>query len=182
MGAVNLGTARIVIIVALIVAGVIVLFNGFEDTGTAAVGSSSSPSPTGGVSPTSTDSPSPTDTPTQEPTSTPEPQQEGVLVAVFNGTDVAGLAGEVQDRLLADNYQAPGDPADAPAKGVEQTIVYYRGGADEAQNTSDATYLAKKYFDNAKVDKLGSDFQDLVPPTVTLVVVVGQDYADSLAA
>jgi hypothetical protein len=120
---------------------------------------------------------------TTEPTETPTPQQEGVIVAVFNGTTTALLAAEVLDTLTNDGYLPGQDPGDAPAKGVEQTIVYYRaGGQDEAQNKADATFLAETYFTDAKVEKLGATFDDLVKPTTSLVVVIGQDYADSVAA
>jgi hypothetical protein len=62
------------------------------------------------------------------------------------------------------------------------TTVYYRKGNDQAQNKSDATYLAETYFPGSKVDVLGPGFVTSVSGAVTVVVVVGQDYADAVAA
>lgn len=182
MGAVNLGAARIVIIVALIAVGVVVLVNGFDEPGTAAAGTSPSPSVSTTVGPSGTQSPTATGSATTEPTETPSPQQEGVIVAVFNGTTTPLLAAQVMDTLTSDFYQQGDPPANAPAQGVGQTTVYYRTGEGEVQNKADATFLAETYFTDAKVGKLGPDFLDLVSTTTTLVVVVGQDYADSVAA
>jgi hypothetical protein len=180
---VNLGTARIVIIVALVAAGVVVLVNGFDEPETAAASPSTSPTATVTIGPSDTTSPSVSESPTTEPSETPSPQQEGVIVAVFNGTTTPLLAAEVMDTLMNDQYLEGQAPDNAPAPGVEQTIVYYRaGGQDEAQNKADATFLAETYFTDAKVEKLGPTFDDLVKPTTSLVVVIGQDYADSVAA
>jgi hypothetical protein len=175
---VNLGTSRIVIIVALIAAGVVVLVSGFDGSTEASGASPTSPPPT------ETSSPSPTETtsPSGEPTSTPSPQTSDVLIAVMNGTDVAELAQTAQDELTADGYVAPDDPTNAPTQGVETTTVYYRKGANQAQNKSDATYLAETYFPGSKVDKLASAFAQEVTGSVTVVVVLGQDYADRVAA
>jgi hypothetical protein len=172
---VNLGTARIVVIVALVVAGAVVLANGFPDTseGTATIGS---PSPSVGTSPSSSSSPS------TQPTQTPSPQApKDITFTALNGTEVPGAAAAAQELLTQDNYvAAEGSPADAPSKGVETTTIYYRGGEAAAQNKSDATAIADQYFQGADVKKLDTSLQDVVPSTANIVVVVGQDYADSL--
>ena len=152
MGRVNLGTARIVIILALVAGGIAVLANGFA-SGTVVTpptggGASESPSPSAS---------SPTDSPTPPPKETPSPQIEGVLIAVFNGTNETGLAAEVQQILEADGYVAAQDPADADPKPVPKTIVYFRGGADAAQNRSNARYIADTYFEGAKVSLLDQE-------------------------
>jgi hypothetical protein len=172
MGRVNLGTARIVIIAALFVGGIAVLSNGFGDSTTVedpgGVGaSSSSPS----VS-------SPTTDPSVPPKETPSPQTQGVLIAVLNGTFETGLAGEVQQTLEADGYVAAQDPTDAPSKPVATTVVYFRGGADAAQNRSDAHYLADTYLDGARVALLGSD-QGSIAKSAQLVIIIGVDFADA---
>jgi hypothetical protein len=183
MGAVNLGTARIIIIVALIAAGVVVLVDGFDEPGTAVAGPSGSPTATVTTEPTGSGSPTATGSASTEPTQTPSPQQpRDVTVAVFNGTTTDLLAAQVLDTLTADGYQNVDPPDNAPAQGVGQTTVYFRTGQDDAQNKADATFLADTYFTDAKVAKLGSDFLDLVSTETTLVVVIGQDYADSVAA
>lgn len=173
MGRVNLGTARIAIIAALFVGGIAVLANGFGTSTTVdnpggGVGASSS-SPSGA---------SPTTSPSKPPKETPSPQTQGVLIAVLNGTFETGLAGEVQQLLEADGYVAAQDPDDAQSKPVAKTVVYFRGGADAAQNRSDAHYLAETYLDGARVALLGSD-QGSIAKSAQLVIIVGVDYADA---
>jgi hypothetical protein len=178
MPRVNIGTARIVIIVALVVAGVAVLWNGFGDAGTAALpDGGGSIAPTGPTGPTGPTSPSTTGSPS--PRVTPSPRVDGVLVQVFNGTNETGLAAEVQQTLESDGYTAPADPGNVPSPPVAETIVYFRGGADRAQNRSDATYLAETYFPGAKVKVLSEDVGD-VAESVNVVVILGVDYLESL--
>jgi LytR cell envelope-related transcriptional attenuator len=171
---VNLGTARIVVIVALVVAGAVVLANGFSDTGEAAA-------PTGSVSPSGSVSPA-SPSPTQPAVETPSPQPpEEVTFMALNGTEVSGAASAAQDKLTRKGYVAvEGSPDDAPSKGVETTTIYYRGGQDAAQNKSDATEIADKYFQGADITKLDTSLEGIVPAEAMIVVVVGQDYADSL--
>jgi LytR cell envelope-related transcriptional attenuator len=172
---VNLGTARIVVIVALVVAGAVVLANGFSDTGEAAA-------PTGSVSPSGSVSPGSSPSPTQPAVETPSPQSPGdVTFMALNGTEVSGAASAAQDKLTRKGYVAvEGSPDDAPSKGVETTTIYYRGGQDAAQNKSDATEIAEKYFQGADIKKLDTSLEGIVPAEAMIVVVVGQDYADSL--
>ena len=71
----------------------------------------------------------------------------------------------------------------APQGGVQVTDVYYRGGENTAQNQSDATYVAETFFEGAEVARLDPTFDEsVVPSTATIAIVVGQDYADSVAA
>jgi len=168
---VNTGTARIVIIVALVIVGGLLLANAFDDSGVAAAGGPTdvvtSPSPSSSSSPTVTQS-------TQTPPPTPDPQApKDISVAVFNGTSSIGLAGTVMDQLHADGYVVGQDPTDAPQKPVDKTAVYFVGGPDAAQNESNATALADKYFKTAKVRELSADLGDLVDKGVQVVVVVG---------
>jgi hypothetical protein len=178
MPGVNIGTARIVIIVALVVAGVAILWNGFGDTGTSALPDGGGAiGPTGPTGPTGSASPSPSNTPS--PQVTPSPQIQGVTVQVFNGTNETGLAAEIQQSLEDDGYSAPADPGNVPSPPVAQTVVYFRGGPDRAQNKSDATHLAETYFPGAKVKVLSEDVGD-VDPSVNVVVILGVDYLESL--
>jgi hypothetical protein len=171
----NLSTGRIVVIVALIVLGLAVLANGFESGSTAATPSSSpsvseTASPTGGGTETETPPPSPT----------PEPQTKGVLIMAMNGTDVTGAGAAAQTLLEDAGYKAPELAADAPVQGVKKTTVYYRDDDNAAQNQSDATYIADTYFGGAPVKPLDEGIDAQVPATVTVVVVVGEDYATKL--
>jgi hypothetical protein len=170
MSPVNLGTARIVLLVALVVAGIALLANGFGGGTSVAApgGSGSSPS----VS-------SPSSSPTTPPKATPSPQIQGVPIQVFNGTYSPGLAGQVQQLLVKDGYVAAHTAADAPSKPVAKTVVYYRGGADAAQNKSNAKYMASHYFDHARVAVLGADQASSVAKNAQIAVVLGLDYANA---
>jgi hypothetical protein len=167
---VNTGTARIVIIVALLITGGLVLANAFGDAGVAATGGPAG----GGSSPTPSSSASVSGTQSPTPPPTPDPQApKDVAVAVFNGTSSIGLAGTVMDQLHADGYKVGQVPADAPTKPVDKTAVYFAGGTDAAQNESDATALADTYYKGAKVRELSADLGDLVDKGVQVIVVVG---------
>lgn len=177
MSAVNLGSTRVVIIVALVVAGVAVLANGFGDEGAAAA-----PTVTGTPSPGSTSSPSGTASPSESASETPAPQTKGVLIMVLNGTNVTGLATLAQDMLVTEGYVAPDLAANALAPGVKITSVYYRPGDAEEQNKADAAYIAKTFFPGSEVGRLSPAYDGIVKPSVTVVVVVGDDYAKAVAA
>lgn len=171
----NLGTARILVIVGLVVAGAAILVNGFGhgSTGVGAVTGgtvtqSSSPPPV---------SPSASTTPTQSTLPSPQAPAD-VTVAVFNGTSSAGLAAQAQQTLTQAGYVADSkSPQNSPVAGASKTIVYYRGGADAAQNKSDAKSIADQYFSGAKVQLLGPDYDSLISATTPIAVVLGQDYA-----
>jgi hypothetical protein len=168
MSPVNLGTARIVLLVALVVGGIAVLANGFAGgTVVTAPGAGAS----GG-----TTTPPPTGSPTTTPKATPSPQVDGVLIQVFNGTYSPGLAGQVQQMLVKDGYVAAATAADAPSKPVAKTVVYFRGGADAAQNRSNAKYLAGHYLNGAKVAVLGADQASTVAKNAQIAIVLGLDY------
>ena len=107
---------------------------------------------------------------------TPEPEVDGVTFAVFNATSTAGLAAEVQQMLEDEGYTPGAEAANAPTTGVAKTTVYFRGGADAAQNESNATNMAEEFFDGAEVKLLGAEFESAVPEDTQLVVVIGADY------
>lgn len=168
MTRVTLGTARIVIVVALVAVGVLVLSNGFDDPGEAA---STPPSPTATTGPTgSTTGPSPT------PEATPAPEApEDVSFAVFNGTEEAGLAADAADFLTGEGYALTQDPADAPSSGVSRTTVYFRGGADKALNKANAAAIVEA-LGAGKTRQLSSEVEGLVTDKTDIVVVLGSDY------
>ncbi len=173
----NLSTGRILIIVALIVAGLAVLANGFLDSDATLAAPGVSTSPSASVAPSTSQ------TSSVAPTPTPAPQTEGVEIMALNGTDVAGAGAAAQSLLVAHGYKAPQDAADVPGSaGVDKTIVYYRDDENAAQNKADATYIADTYFDGAPVKKLDPELQSVVPDSVSVVVVVGVDYASTLTA
>src|SRR5204863_4085017 len=133
MLAVNLGTARIVVIVALVVAGAAVLANGFPESGGSVAGPSGGASPSGSAS-------SPAASPTtQPPPAGPSPQTTGVTFMALNGTTVTGAGAAAQSLLERHGDTSVQDAVDAPSQGVAKTTVYYRGGADGRQNKANAT-------------------------------------------
>ena len=173
----NLSTGRVLVIVALIVGGLAILANGFTDSGSAAAPSVSPSATTGGHS----SSTSPPTTETASPTVTPAPETRGVLFMAMNGTDVPGAGAAAQTKLTDAGYTAPKDAIDAPTSGIKKTIVYYRDDQDAAQNQSNAAYVAQKFFKGATVKPLDPNLTG-VPASATIVVVVGEDYAQQLVA
>jgi hypothetical protein len=178
MAPVNLGMGRVLLIVALIGAGVLVLAKGFGGEGAAVAAPSASVT----RSPTATRTSSATGTPTATTQPTPDPRTQGVLFMVLNGTTVTGLGAAAQSMLENHGYSAPVAAGNAPTQGVKTTTVYYRPGPNEAQNKSDATYVSDTYFPGSKVDKLGPAFDGIVPQAATIAIVLGEDYARTQAA
>ena len=177
MGAVNLGIGRIVVIVALVVAGIALLANGFSTNV-----SQTAASPTVSPHHHHTASPTPTGS-TEIPPNLPSPQAPAdVTFAVFNGTSAAGLAAQADQTLTNAGYVSGQAPANSPVPGVSKTTIYYRGGTDSAQNQADAQQIADTLFKGAKVALLGPDFSTSVGKSVQVVVVLGQDYAASTGA
>ena len=172
MARVNLSPARLIVLVALVVGGVAVLLNGFDTDGDVAAVGGTSPSPSLSLSPSpsTTTSPTPTDA-----VNTPEPEVDGVTFVVLNATSTAGLAAEVQQMLEDEGYTPGAEAANAPTTGVAKTTVYFRGGADAAQNESNATNMAEEFLDGAEVKLLGAEFESAVPEDTQLVVVIGAD-------
>jgi len=170
---VNLSTGLVLVIVALVVVGLAVLANGFSDSGT--TGAALTPTPSGGGHTTST-TPPPTSAP---PSPTPAPQTKGVLFMAMNGTDVPGAGAAAQTKLSNAGYTVATPAIDAPTSGIKKTIVYYRNDDNAPQNLSNANYVAQHYFKHADVKPLDPSMQG-VPKSATLVVVVGEDYAQQL--
>lgn len=171
----NLSTGRVLVIVALIVVGLAILANGFSDSGSSAATLSPTP-PAGGGGHTSSSTPPPT---SSAPTPTPAPQTKGVLFLAMNGTDVPGAGAAAQQKLTDAGYTPATDAIDAPTSGIKKTIVYYRDDANAPQNQSNANYVAQHFFKHATVKPLDPTMQG-VPKSATVVVVVGEDYAQQL--
>jgi hypothetical protein len=182
MAPVNLGTGRLLVIVALVVAGVLVLSQGFaDDEGAVAQPSgSTTPSVTGSESPGPTGSASPDGETGAE---APEPNTTGVPFMTLNGTTTTGAGAAAQELLEAEGYEAVLDSANSPVQNVSQTTVYFQGGEDAAQNKADAQYVSDTFFDGqAQVKKLAPAFVETVPDSAALVIVVGADFAEALVA
>jgi LytR cell envelope-related transcriptional attenuator len=179
MSPVNFGSARILVIVALVVAGVAILANGFGHGVTtvgATGGSVASTSPSPGSHPSGSTSPTAAAPPTAQ-------APKDTKIAVFNGTGKLGLAAQAQTVLTNAGYVAGQLPANSPVQGgAAKTVVYYRGGPNAAQNKADATAVEATYFKGASVQVLGSDFSSLVANSIQVTIVLGQDYATAHGA
>jgi LytR cell envelope-related transcriptional attenuator len=174
---VNTGTTRIIIVAALVVAGFVVLVNGFPSVDQEASGG---PGTGTSTSPTASVSPSETETPPPEPPPDPQPPKK-IHFFVLNGTNSTGLAG-IEAEHLANQELTPAlnaaDSAadDAPTKGQKKTIVYFRGGDEAEQNQADAQWVADTYYDGATVKELDPDVEsDVVPAEANVVVLLGED-------
>ena len=99
----------------------------------------------------------------------------------MNGTNVTGAGAAAQTVLTDAGYTATKNAIDAPTGGIAKTIVYYRDDQDSAQNQSNANYVAEKFFKKASVKPLDPNLAG-VPASATIVVVVGDDYAQQLVA
>ena len=173
-------TLRFAIIVALVIGGIVVIDQAFpalssgdgDGGGTTApitggtVGGTGETGETGATGATAT---GPTGVDAEPPTT------EGVRIAVFNGTEASGLAGETQLQLEERyGYIVTQDPADAPAA-YPVTTIYFNAPKDRVQ----AEYLASDFFkklDDVEVVRLEPGTADIDPST-QLAIFLGNDYA-----
>ncbi len=156
-------TLRFAIIVALVVGGVVLINKAFlGQRGALPVG----PGPTV----------SPTPKPTKSPKATPSPQVKGVVIGVFNGTTVTGLAATTASTLQTKFGSVPKQVADAPQKPIVTTTLYYRAPEDRVE----AVYLAQHFFKGlglkVNVVKLPSNATN-VNANVRVAIYLGNDYA-----
>lgn len=174
-------TLRFAIIVALVIGGIVVIDQAFPalSSGDGGGGGGTTPPITGGTvggtgdtgatGGTGATATGPTGVDAEPPTT------EGVRIAVFNGTDESGLAGETQLRLEESyGYIATQAPADAPAA-YPVTTIYYNAPKDKVQ----AEYLAGDFFkklDGVEVVRLDPGTADIDPST-QLAIFLGNDYA-----
>jgi LytR cell envelope-related transcriptional attenuator len=161
---VTTSTLRFAIIVALVVGGIVLIDRGFPSPSAASAGPGATTSP----------SPSHSPRPSKSPKPPPSPSLTGTTIAVYNGTGVLGLAGDVQTKLTSRyGLVAPHPAANAPSP-VAETTLYYRNRSDQVQ----AQYLADHFFKdlpNVSVTKLQSGTN--VPSDVQVAVWLGDDYA-----
>jgi hypothetical protein len=163
-------TLRFAIIVALVVGGVVVINQAFQDP----TGGTTTIPDDGGVVPT--ESPSPSESPSETPPPEEEPtaDPEGVVIAVFNGTGVSGLAGDTMADLIDTyGYVQGQEPADAPSD-VAVTTIYFAKAKDRVE----AEFLAEDYFrrlDDVRVARLPAGEE--VDSSVQLAIYLGNDYA-----
>ncbi|HXJ63583.1 MAG TPA: LytR C-terminal domain-containing protein [Actinomycetota bacterium] len=167
------GGARLLVIGAAVLVGILLLAKGFQ--GFAAGGPTPQQSPTPGTSPSA--SPGGTQSPGSPGNGGggPSPQQEGVLVAIYNATNTNGLAAAAYDDLKAKGYVLAGDLGNLPP--ANQTIIYYK----DEQGKADAQHLKELAVKEAKIQKLPKNLppEASIPKNAELVLVLGSDYAQS---
>lgn len=99
--------------------------------------------------------------------------QENATVAIYNGTNIPGLAARTAEDLKSYGYSI-GQVADAPTKGYGQTVVVdMRGGAKK---------YTKHYLENRFSVSTVSAIPDqaIIPGTADFVIILGQNEASRL--
>lgn len=170
-------TIRFVLIAALVVGGVVVINQAFPEGGS---NGGSGQVPDGGGVPVATGPTTPTG-PTGETAPTPDgniasPTITGTTIAVFNTTDVTGLAGDLNDQLVEDGYTEGQTPGDAPFS--QDTRIFYRSAKDQIE----AERIANTYFKKLDVIPAKLPAGEDVDRGVQVAIFLGNDYAALKAA
>jgi len=167
------GGARLIVLAAAVVVGIVILTKGLSasspaappDGGktTAPATTSSTPTTSGGGDTSAPDG------------NGPSPQQQGVVIAIYNATSTDGLAGAAEADLKAKGYVVKETGNFPPSVG---STIYYRDGE---QDKADAQHLKQTEIPEATVKKLpaGLPSDTPIPKEAELVVVLGNDYAAS---
>jgi hypothetical protein len=162
-------TLRFAILLALVVAGVVLINNAFDVSGTESAGGL----PDGGI--TSSPSPSPSPSPSEPPTeSTPSPTVAGTVIVVENAAGVDGLAGDLTTKLVDKYGYEALEPGTAPSLS-SNTTIYYAKRKDKIEAEFLANDFFKKIEDTIRVAPLPDDQE--FDPTVQLAIFVGTDWA-----
>jgi hypothetical protein len=162
-------TLRFAIILALVVGGVVVINQAFQEAdGGVAV------APDGGGGATESESPTTSPSESESPAEEASPDPEGVVIAVFNGTGVSGLAGDTLAALIEEYGYVEGQPVDDAPSTVPVTTIYYAKARDRVE----AEFLAEDFFrrlDDVRVARLPAGEE--VDSSVQLAIYIGNDYA-----
>jgi LytR cell envelope-related transcriptional attenuator len=146
---------RLLVMVAAVVAGIAFLAQGFEGPPLVVEGGDATP-------------PGPS-TSTPPPPTSPTCEVRGVIVAVYNGTQVSGLARGASERLMADGYVIL-EVGDA-ASSFQETFFYWRN----RQARAEAECLRDTLWQDAHIERLPQDSG--VPEEVQVAIYLGADYA-----
>ncbi|GAA3734434.1 hypothetical protein GCM10022239_08190 [Leifsonia bigeumensis] len=110
------------------------------------------------------ETPTPTQTPTAEPTLAPD-----VPLSILNGTETPGLANQVGDALVEQGWagaaEGVGSRANASARDIEETVVYYADPSYEGAARGIVLALGVGEV------RLSTDY-----PGSPVTVVIGSDY------
>ncbi len=100
---------------------------------------------------------------------------ENATVAIYNGTDITGLAGRTSDDLKSYGYNIS-DVADAPTKGIQKTIVVDLRNGEKKYTRR---YLENR-FSTTAVTRMPADAK-INPGTADFVIILGQNEQTRLA-
>ncbi len=100
---------------------------------------------------------------------------ENAVVAVYNGTEIAGLASRTSDDLKSYGYNIS-TVADAPTKGIQKTVVVDLRNGEKKYTRK---YLENR-FGTLAVGQLPSDTK-IVPGNADFVIILGQNEQTRLA-
>jgi len=157
------GAVRIVILAAAVVIGAVIISKGSFTFGQSVPVPSEKPT----ISPTG---PTPSTSQSTTPATQVSPRQQGVKIAVYNATSVAGLAGVTADKLQKNGGYVV--PVVGNFSSSQITLIYYR----DPQGKADAELLKRKFLNEGHIKKLPPHTLP-VPKTVELAIVLGSDYA-----
>jgi hypothetical protein len=171
---VTTSTIRFVLIAALVVGGIVLINQAFPEGASAGGGGGVVTPPTGetggttGATGATTGS---TGGATGATAGVPQPIIDGVPVAVFNTTNVPGLAQDLSDQLVAEGYIEGQDPGNAEL--APQSRVFYRG----PKYLADAEHIANTYFKGLDVAPAPLEAGSEVDRDVKVAIYIGNDYA-----
>ncbi len=175
------GTLRFGIIVALVVGGVLLIDQAFPANEAVSL-----PRPSESVSPTGSPSAGGGQTDQTDEDGTgqtgggqqPQAPRTKVVVGVYNGTYVSGLAQSTADQLMnRPNYRVPQNAiSDAPDKPLEQTTIYYRTPQDrEAAEELRTGFFENRDVSGVVIQSMPTDLD--VPDSLDLAIYLGTDSA-----
>jgi len=168
----NTGGARLIVLVAAVVIGILVLAKGLEGSAQTVAPPQKSPSATTSPTPSATGA---TTSPGNTGGGQPSPRQSGVLIAIYNATNTNGLAGAAATELQAKGYVLAGQPGNLTPS--NETVIYYK----DDQGKADAQHLKQLAIPEAQIKKLPKNLpaEASIPQKAELVIVLGSDYAQS---
>jgi hypothetical protein len=175
----NPGAPRLIVVVVAVLAGILILTQGFEGSAEIVEPKGSNPP----ASPTGTPTTTGVTGGTTAPTTTggngdgPTGQQDGVVVAIYNATSTNGLACSAETDLKKKGYVIAAT-GNFPTATV--TTIYYKGEKG-GQGEADAQTLKGEATPETKVKKLPNNLpaDSDIPKEAELVMVLGTDYAAS---
>jgi hypothetical protein len=177
----NPGAPRLIVVVVAVLAGILILTQGFEGSAEIVEPKGSNPPSSPSATPTTTgvtgNTTGPTTTGGNGNANGPTGKQDGVVVAIYNATSTNGLACSAETDLKKKGYVIAAT-GNFPTATV--TTIYYKGEKG-GQGEADAQLLKQEATPETKVKKLPNNLpaDSDIPTEAELVMVLGTDYAAS---